>query len=67
MNKAFQGAYRKGYRAALEGKPIEACPYVDWRKADGRLTFSRGFRRAWHDGYRAALAEKNSHAQGEDK
>lgn len=53
-NPALQGAFRKGYAARMAGEPIEACPYVDRRKVSGRLTWSRGFIRAWQDGWNHA-------------
>lgn len=52
MNRAHAGAWKKGRKAALEGKPRSACPYEDHRKYDGRLTFSRSFIAAWDDGWR---------------
>jgi len=51
-NRAMQGAYRKGYEAARDGRSIEACPYKDKRKGCGRLTWSRAFTAAWRDGWR---------------
>lgn len=56
MNKAFQGAFAKGERAALSEQPRKN-PYIDKRKDDGRLTFSRAFRTAWFDGYDSAMKE----------
>jgi hypothetical protein len=53
-NPAWRGAYRKGWEAAQAGQPITACPYVDKRKWDGRLTWSRAFQGAWFDGWNAA-------------
>lgn len=48
---AFDGAYRKGMIAFRAGEPCES-PYVD-RRADwhNMITFSRGFIRAWEDGW----------------
>lgn len=59
-NRAHAGAARKGYQAALDGKPASACPYRDLRRADGRLTGSRGFRVAWRHGYDCGQAERAS-------
>lgn len=53
-NKALQAAFRRGWRARLAGLAFEACPYVDRRKYDGRLTWSRAFRSAWQEGFRWA-------------
>jgi len=49
---ALAGAYRKGWRARVEGLLLGDCPYKDRRKMDGRVTFSRAFRKAWHRGWR---------------
>lgn len=51
MSKAHDGAETKGRLARLAGKPRDACPYKDKRKANGRLTGSRGFRNAWFAGW----------------
>lgn len=50
-NRALRGAYKKGAAAAEAGQPIEACPYRDKRKPSGRLSWSRAFISAWHDGW----------------
>jgi hypothetical protein len=47
----MRGAYKKGAMAAQEGLPLTACPYLDKRKPDGRLSWSRAFRTAWRDGW----------------
>jgi hypothetical protein len=49
----FDTARELGRCAAAEGRPTTACPYRDFRKNDGRLTFSRAWRNAWFEGYRA--------------
>lgn len=51
MNKAWIGAWKKGIEARKAGFPIEACPYADKRKWNGKLTWSRAFIRAWEDGW----------------
>lgn len=53
----FDSAVQKGRDAFLAGNPKSACPYRDKRKEDGRLTFGRAWRTAWHDGYNQALQE----------
>lgn len=53
-NPAMRGAFKKGMAAHDAGDPIEACPYRDKRKQDGRLTWSRAFISAWEDGWRYA-------------
>jgi len=53
-NKAILGSFKKGINARLNGEPIEACPYGDKRKPDGRLSWSRSFISAWCDGWRWA-------------
>lgn len=50
-NRAMVGAFKKGANACLLGHPIDACPYDDRRKEDGRLTWSRAFRATWVDGW----------------
>jgi hypothetical protein len=54
--QALTGAERKGAAARAAGVPRDRNPYPDWRKDDGRLTFSRAFRRAWWKGWDAAGA-----------
>lgn len=54
---AFDAAVQKGREAFLAGNPKSACPYRDKRKDDGRLTFGRAWRSAWHGGYNQALQE----------
>lgn len=49
---ALRGAYHKGYDAGISGEPESACPYDDKRKNSGRLTWSRSFIAAWHDGWK---------------
>ncbi len=58
-NRAHRGAYRKGQRAAIDGLPPSACPYVDKRKSSGRLSWSRSFIRAWQDGHADQSAAMN--------
>jgi hypothetical protein len=48
---ALQGAFNKGLHAAETGATPDACPYTDKRKHNGRLTWSRSFVKAWHDGF----------------
>ena len=47
----FERAVEFGGVARMEGQPRDANPYDDRRKADGRVTFSRAWRRAWNDGW----------------
>lgn len=51
MNRALDGAKRKGKLAYQEGMPRCSCPYPDYRKNDNKLTFSRAFIRAWLSGW----------------
>lgn len=51
---ALDGAYLKGVHARLAGEPLNACPYEDKRKPNGRLSWSRAFRNAWRDGWEYA-------------
>lgn len=50
-NRAMQSVYRKGAVAAIEGKPLAACPYEDHRTDRGGVTFSRAFQRSWAEGW----------------
>ena len=52
MNRAFAGAYRKGYAAGKDELSgiRRSCPYLDHRKKCGRLTFARAFRKCWWEG-----------------
>ena len=54
-NRALAAAYRKGWKARLDGKPETAVPYADHRSDSGSVTFSRAFRHAWQEGWDAAL------------
>lgn len=42
-NKAMLGSFKNGIAAHQAGFSIESCPYVDRRKPDGRLSWSRSF------------------------
>lgn len=59
FRRHFAGAWRKGYRAYLEGRPESACPYDDIM--GGRhmnvVTASRAYRRAWLEGWRRAWSD----------
>lgn len=50
LSPAQRGAYRKGYAAALAGKPNEP-PYFDRQQADGRYSWPRAFSEAWSKGW----------------
>jgi len=50
-DRGHAGAYRKGRKARAEGLTLDDCPYRDKRKVDGRVTFSRAFRKAWVYGW----------------
>lgn len=58
MTPALEGAFRKGSLAYQAGLSLDACPYRDKRAPSGKLTWSRAFRTAWADGWRAAEKEK---------
>lgn len=57
-NRAFLGAWRKGYAARKAGKPCRS-PYEDLRggKHGNVVTFSRTFIKQWERGWRYADAE----------
>lgn len=61
-NPAMRGAYRKGHKAAEAGAARETCPYGDVRKKDGRITWSRAFAAAWHDGWTAGDEQRKQDA-----
>jgi ribosome modulation factor len=48
---AFQGAYVKGARAKLAGRPVGSCPY----KRDSRNTWRTAWRLAWIRGYNSVF------------
>jgi hypothetical protein len=55
LTRQFWGAYRKGYKAYLNGAPDE-CPYQDKRggKHEHVITYSRAFQHYWNEGYQNA-------------
>lgn len=57
-SRPLQGAFKRGERAFLAGERLGECPYKDARKANGQLTWSRAFRRAWGDGFAWAAKER---------
>jgi ribosome modulation factor len=60
MSKSFESAKRKGFLAGLQGKSIDECPYEDLRagKYNNVVTWSRGFIRAWIDGWENGKKER---------
>lgn len=48
---AYFGAFNKGRDARKFGQGKGRCPYPDHRTSRGAVTFSRGFRNAWRDGW----------------
>jgi ribosome modulation factor len=59
-NRAHRGAYKKGVAAFAAGSALDSCPYGDFRKGDGRLTWSRAFQAAWRDGWRDARLQNQT-------
>ena len=57
-NPAMRGAWQKGYIANKNNQPISECPYKDKRNSSGRLTWSRAFQSAWHDGWNWAEQQR---------
>lgn len=51
-NLRLQTAYRKGWKAARDGRSEIHCPYGDNRTRHGAITWSRGYIRAWLEGFR---------------
>jgi ribosome modulation factor len=46
-SKGFRSAYLAGARAALAGRPVDACPY----RRDPGKTWRQAYRLAWMRGY----------------
>jgi ribosome modulation factor len=57
-SRALRGAFLKGMRAGLAGHLKTECPYIDRRKPSGKLSWSRAFINAWHDGWAFANEDK---------
>ena len=51
---AFQGAYVKGARAALAGRPSSSCPY----RRDARNTWRNAWRVAWMRGHQSVTLDQ---------
>jgi hypothetical protein len=51
QNRAYRGAYFAAYWRAYGGGLRPKCPYRDLRSPSGRITFSRGFIRAFDRGW----------------
>ena len=52
MSKAFTAAFLKGAQARRNNQSRASCPYEDIRDSyKNSVTFSRAFRRSWHDGW----------------
>ncbi len=58
-NRAFKGAYSKGWVAGYDGLEISTVPYSDHRTTSGKVTFSRGLRAAWRKGHRHGALTKD--------
>lgn len=59
-NRSLRGAFLRGQRDRAAGLTLADCPYPDGRKADGRLTWSRGYRTAWKDGFQWEAPRRES-------
>ena len=57
----FGSTFWRGAAAWQMGKPRSACPYRDHRAGPhgNIVTFSRAYRRYWHDGWDAAKRYAN--------
>lgn len=53
-NRAFRGAFCKGWVSRLCGFKRSENPYSDVLSWRGHVTFSRAFRKYWDDGFEAA-------------
>jgi ribosome modulation factor len=51
MSNALQSAFRRGFEDGFKGRPRSENPYPDLRNDGGKITWSRAFRNAWHDGW----------------
>jgi hypothetical protein len=51
-------AFSAGWKAAHERKGSRSNPYPDHRNTNGRVTFSRAYRRYWIDGYEAYVRQR---------
>ena len=58
MSKQTDAAKEKGRIAYLEGKTFKDCPYWDHRTVNGKVTFSRSYRKAWFDGFKQAQKDE---------
>ncbi len=58
-NRAFVGAWLKGWRGAEAGETLRANPYDFWDMHGCNITFARAFHRFWNEGY-AKYAELNA-------
>lgn len=56
-NRAHRGAFRKGALAFRDLVLLKHNPYRDTRGARGEVTWARGYRAAWCDGW--YWAQKN--------
>lgn len=59
-NRAWRGAFRKGWDACMAGQSRGTCPYEDHRKPSGLLSWSRAFINSWLAGYDAARQSKGA-------
>jgi len=50
-------AFKRGWKAAHEGKSIDDCPYEDKRTKRGSVTFARGYINHWIEGFQAYHVE----------
>lgn len=55
----FFAAYRKGFKAAIDGESRLSNPYSDERTRRGSVTFSRAFRGFWRDGHNDGTAYRD--------
>lgn len=58
MNRALAHANQRGFRAALAGDAVTACPYEDLRTGRGAVTYSRAFVNEWHRGWKLGAAKR---------
>jgi hypothetical protein len=59
-NRAYRGVYLEAYWRAHDGESWPGNPYRDHRSPSGRVTFSRGFIRAFDRGWIAGRGDRSA-------
>ena len=64
FRQPFKGAFEKGVKARLIGKPKNYCPYEKYTGRGGQITYSTSFYHSWRLGWDRAN-EKVKGADGD--